>query len=149
MDSVQYSYLLYIQLKTMNAKTNQLTIIFICFFGFLLVGCGNSSQKQQATQETQQEYPLKKIFNRIYTEAVDDYKKAVKDEAKPLERYALDTDTIYRVFQDSVVKDKIISLKTLSYYNMILGRSFYDMNTTCAYISNNGGMSPIFIRKDG
>lgn len=119
----------------MRAKTIFLSVII----GLVSVGCNNLSQKQQATQETQQEYPLKNIFNRIYTEAIDDYKKAVKDEAKSLERYALNTDTIYKVFQDSVVKDKIISLKTLSYYNMILDRFFYDMNTTCAYISNNGG----------
>ncbi len=118
----------------MNAKINLLGIVFICFFSCGLIGCGNSSNKQQAESA----YPLKEIFNKIYAEAVEDYKRTAKDDARPLERYGLDIDTVHKMLQDSIVKNQLIYSKSQAYYDMILNRFFYDMNSTFAYIQNDG-----------
>lgn len=118
----------------------QYILLTALIVGCFTINCSNSPQKQQTIQDIQQqEYSLKEIFNKIYTNAVEDYKKAVKDDAKPLKRYGLETDTVYKMFQDSIIKNQLIYSKSKAYYDMILSRFFYDMNTTFAYISNNGG----------
>ena len=123
----------------MNTKIKLLIITLVFLLSYILVGCGNSSSKQQTAQDIQQEYPLKEIFNKIYAEAVEDYKRTAKDDAKPLGRYGLDTDAVHKMLQDSIVKNQLIYLKSQAYYDMILDRFFYDMNTTVAYINNNEG----------
>lgn len=123
----------------MNTKIKLLTITLVFLFSYVLVGCGNSSSKQQTAQGIQQEFPLEEIFNKFYAEAVEDYKRTAKDDAKPLGRYGLDTDAVHKMLQDSIVKNKLIYLKSQAYYDMILDRFFYDMNTTVAYIRNNKG----------
>lgn len=66
----------------MNAKTNQLTIMFICFFGFALVGCGNSSSKQQTERTAQQENPLLKIFKETFDKKESFFELIRKDSVK-------------------------------------------------------------------
>lgn len=109
-------------------------IVFAYFLSSVLAGCGNSPNKQQAESV----YPLKEIFNKIYIDAVEDYKKTAKDNAESLERYGLNTDVVYKMLQDSIVKNRLINFKSQAYYEMILSRFFYDMNTTFAYIQNDG-----------
>ena len=50
----------------MNTKMKLLTITLISLFSCVLAGCGNSSPKQQAMQNTQKEYPLAQIFKEAY-----------------------------------------------------------------------------------
>lgn len=82
----------------MNTKMKLLTITLVSLFSCVLAGCGNSSPKQQAIQDTQKEYPLAQIFKEAHAKG----------------------ETLYDLLRNEVVKERIIKEYSLNYYDKML-----------------------------
>lgn len=82
----------------MNTKMKLLTITLVSLFSCVLAGCGNSSPKQQAIQNTQKEYPLAQIFKEAYGKG----------------------ETLSHLLRNEMVKERIIKEYNTNFYNKAL-----------------------------
>ena len=120
----------------MNIKMNLLTIVFAYLLGSVLVGCGNSSNKQQTETAIQHENSLLKIFKETFDKKESFFDLIRKDVVK--ERIINDySQNFYDKLCQQIQVSSPISYTDDKYEGYGTGGRYGNGNANLSYIPSN------------